>query len=83
MTSNMIALLIIIILIAYLRPCEEGFATKKDKAKSIYAWFNNNPNPKYTVYKKEVEQSNIVEYEDILALSQNHKLSLDAVEEAI
>jgi hypothetical protein len=65
----------------YARP--ESFANRDDKAKSIYKWFAGRANPTYTSYIRDNKDSNIVEYEDILGLLQNHDFTVDSVESTL
>ena len=61
-----LTIVIVILLIFLLKDFfKEGYANKDDKANSIFEWFNNNPNPKYAKYQKEVADSDIVEYSDV------------------
>lgn len=63
----------------------ELFSTKKDKAQSIYTWFMNNiGRESYADYKQFMRnQSNIVEYEDVLGLTAKGQLTVAAVEKVI
>jgi hypothetical protein len=62
----------------------ESFTTKRDKAETIYNWFKTQSSPSYADYRSAMNgKSNIVEYEDVLALFQERNLTLDSVEKAI
>jgi hypothetical protein len=75
-----IAILIIVVIIIYKYNATEGFATKQDKANAIYNWFSGKKTPKYSDYKKALQsKSNIVEYEDVLNLHKQGKLSVDNI----
>jgi hypothetical protein len=68
-----------ILLIAVYFNRSEKFATKQEKAETIYGWFTKNDTPTYTKYKADLPDANIVEYEDSLKLKQKGALSLDNV----
>lgn len=73
-----------LMLIYYLHVPKEYFATKRTKAQAIYDWFQNNPQPAYVNYRRDLSgASNIVEYEDVLNLFQNRNLTVDSVEKII
>jgi hypothetical protein len=61
----------------------EKFVTKRDKAAAIYEWFRTNTSPVYSKYKKDLQGSNIVEYEDVLTLFKNRDLTVESVEKMI
>jgi len=80
---NYIIILIMIIIILFIYN-KESFASKPEKAEAIYDWFVKNDTPKYTKYRRDLEnQSNIVEYEDALTLFKNNNLSLQNIEKII
>ena len=62
-----IKIIIIIFLLAYIFKdyIRENYVSKDEKADTIYEWFRKNPDPRYVSYKKEVPESDIVEYSDI------------------
>lgn len=47
---------------------QEDFATRREKAAVIHEWFNQRSDHQYNNYKKSVPDSDIVEYDKILAL---------------
>lgn len=56
----------------------EGFTTKKEKAQTIYNWFLKPSD--YASYRSALAgASNIVEYEDVMALVRTGNLSLNNV----
>jgi len=59
-----ILVIILILLLVYkFDLCNyETYASKPEKAAAINTWFKQNPNPSYAKYKKEVDQSDIIEY---------------------
>ena len=62
----------------------EDFATKYEKGAAIKQWFESNPNPTYTQYKRDIGvKSNIVEYEDALLLFQKDKFTSTNIEKII
>jgi hypothetical protein len=74
----------IAILLIILHNRKEPFASKKEKAQTIYDWFINSDSHTYNDYKKNMDnKSNIVEYEDVLRLFQNKNLTLKSVENII
>lgn len=77
-------LTLITCVLLYTHMIAEGFSTKQDKASAIFAWFNNNPNPTYNAYKRDLKSaSNIVEYEDVLGLFQDRNLTLESVSKVL
>ncbi len=82
----MLVIIVIIVLlwVWWKWPAAEPFATRKEKARSIFDWFRSNPSPTYTEYKKEFPRvSNIVEYEDGLRLFQSNQFTPDEIEKII
>lgn len=81
---GILCLVIIILLFVYSKN-QEGFATRREKAATIYEWFKKNPSPTYTKYKSEFYgNSNVVEYENILNLSQSApNFTLESVEKTM
>ncbi len=57
----------------------EQFASKQEKSWAIYNWFQQNKNPEFVKYKRELPQSDIVEYDRAYALQQNNKLTQGTV----
>lgn len=81
---NNFLVVIILIICVMIYKTRENFATKRDKAETIYNWFTVNHNPLYTLYKQNMgKDSNIVEYEDVLKLMQNKRLSIDNIQKLI
>ncbi len=67
-----------------MRQKTESFTTKQNKAQTLYDWFMRNPDPLYATYKRDLNsESNIVEYEDIMALRSSGKLTLENVKNKI
>lgn len=52
------------------------------RAVQIYDWMQKNPNPTYTQYRKDLP-SDILEYEDIMALKKNGLMSVSSIEMAL
>lgn len=54
----------------------EEFATEKEKSTKLREWFDKNPSPTFTNYKKKFgEDSDIVEYESLrLGLTQSGRI---------
>lgn len=72
------------LLFIYQKCLNEGFTTKRSKAQAINNWFQKSLNPRYADYKRDLSQaSNIVEYEDALALFQNKNLTVESVEKIL
>ena len=73
-----VLLLVITILVIYIinNYIKEDYVSKKEKANVIYNWFSKNSHPKYTNYKSDISDSDIVEYTDIKKLYDNKKLSI-------
>lgn len=74
-----IAALLVLFMYYYYLP-SEGFATKQEKAETIFRWWLDHPRATYAKYRDDLGgQSNIVEYEDVRGLVIDRKLTLDAV----
>lgn len=64
-----IIILIVLLLVVHLQLRREQFATRREKAMSIYEWFKQTPVPTYTKYKSAMgEHSDVVEYENVLGM---------------
>ena len=61
----------------------DEFKTKRDKSAAIYQWFKQTPKPTFTIYKSAVPGSDIIEYERVLALQQQGKLTLANVNSVV
>lgn len=73
---------IIVIYMAFYR--SEGFATKQEKATAIYNWFSTTNKPNYTSYRKALnDESNIIEYDDVMNLFRKKDLTISAVKDII
>ncbi len=60
----------------------ESFTTRQTKAQAIYGWFKDKPvdDLTYRDYKRHMDnRSNIVEYEDVLRLAHDGRLSVAAI----
>lgn len=76
----MLVCIVLVIWAVYHSQKTESFKTKQDKANTIYDWFMRNPVSLYAAYKRDLNsESNIVEYEDIMALRNSGKLTLENV----
>jgi hypothetical protein len=78
-----IILTILIIYILKNRTQHEHFSTQHQKAQAIYNWFMTHPNPQYIRYKRDLPDSDIVEYEDVRGLMNARQLSVEAVKKII
>ena len=79
MILSLIALAICAAL-AYMYFGREQFATKQEKAASIYQWFMHNPAGGYDAYRRDLNRaSNIVEYEDAMRLFAGGRASVEAI----
>jgi hypothetical protein len=78
-------LLLFIILCIYLHHtgASEDFSSKREKASAVFGWFSKNSDPQYTDYKRQVPDSNIVDYNEVKKLLQNKDLTLSSVERAL
>lgn len=74
-----LGVILIFFLINFIINRRDNFATKQEKAETIYGWFANNEKPTYTKYKADLPDANIVEYEDTLKLKQKNKLNLENI----
>jgi hypothetical protein len=85
LATAIIIFVLIILIIWYLNNQQEGFATRKEKAVMIKDWFEkNNKCPKYVNYVKDLDkQSNIVEYNDVMRLKEEQRLTVESVESVI
>ena len=76
--------LIIAALIAFMLCRTEGFQTKREKATAVTAWFQKNATPSYAKYRHDLgRKSNIVEYEDAMALRKAGTLTVDTAEQIV
>ena len=58
----------------------ENFTTDTDKTNSIFNWFQSQSKPTYNKYRLDLgNQSNIVEYEDVLKLYKNRNLTRENI----
>jgi len=72
----------VIILIIYYN-VREPFSAQRH-AEGITSWFQSRAAPSYTAYKREIPDSNIVEYESVLKLYQSGRpVSVDDVKRAL
>lgn len=78
-----IGLLVILVIIFVVRYRREGFATKREKATSIYNWWKSENSPKYQNYKNEVKNSDIIEYKAVKDLHKGGKLNVGEIEKVI
>jgi hypothetical protein len=82
-----IGLLAAVMLIIIILQCwhTEGFSTKREKASAIFDWFSSNKTSiSYIKYKKDLgNESNIVEYGDVMKLFKERNLTVDSVEKII
>lgn len=79
-----VGLLLLLLIVIYMYGRTEGFTTKREKAQAIYNWFNSTSNHNYVDYKADMkQQSNIVEYEDVMGLFKNRNLTVESVEKII
>jgi hypothetical protein len=75
-------LLVTLLIIWY--TSREGFANKQEKSAAIVNWFDNNPKPSYTKFRRDLGgKSNIVEYEDALGLRHYGKLSVEKLKKIL
>lgn len=74
-----LTLLLLVIMFIHLRSTHEQFASKSAKANAIYDWFLNRSDHKYTDYKRNVEKSNVVEFEDALRLYQQRDFTKGSI----
>lgn len=75
-------IIIVVCLLYYLTPVETFSAQRQ--AEKITTWFQNKRVPTYTAYKEDITNSNVVEYERVLALYQNdNEITVDDVKLAI
>jgi hypothetical protein len=65
---NTIVIAIIVVLIFIMLWPQEDFSTRREKASAIQEWFNQRSDHRYNDYKKAVPDSDIVEYDKVLAL---------------
>ena len=82
MKAKVIIILAIITIFIIAHQCEP-FATKREKATTIFNWFNENPKHNYSSYRDDVRPSNIVEYEDTLGLYKKKNFTIDAIERVL
>jgi hypothetical protein len=74
-------ILIILLHTDMARTYAESFADRSSKATAIYDWFAANPRPNYEKFRKDLGyESNVVEYEDALVVSQTPNFTKESVE---
>lgn len=83
--SILIAILIIALaIILILSHSPEAFASKREKAETIWKWFKSTKNPTYKEYREALgDKSNIVEYDDVKRLFRERDLTVSDIEEII
>ena len=75
-----VVIVIVVIVLAYMYNSlakTEEFATRRDKAADIIELFHHSQ-PSYLEYRRAIS-GNIVEYEDMLALSKAGRLNIESV----
>lgn len=83
MACFILSIVFLILLLFYGSTCE-GFATRRDKAEAIYKNMEGQSEPMYNDYKKAMGgQSNIVEFEDMLALKRANDFTISSIERRI
>jgi len=75
-------LLTVTIILMYWYNAKETF-TSQERASGINAWFNSHMNPSYTAYRRDLPDSNIVEYEGALGLYQAGKGTVSNIKKMI
>lgn len=72
-------LIVLIILVVYYITCHkhkvEAMVSKPEKARAITEWFNKDGDKTYVKFRRELEDANIVEYEDALRLHKKGRLN--------
>ncbi len=76
--TTIVIIIVIIIVWCYFNNTEQ-FATKREKGKAIYDWFQDNKQPNYAQFSREISDVDLVEYESALSLSQRGRLTLDSI----
>lgn len=61
----------------------EGYESKKQKAETIYNWWESAQAPSYNRYKSDVDNSDIVEYYGSKKLKKSGELSVDNIMQII
>lgn len=70
---------IILILLWKFYNSGENYETKKEKAETIYNWWNSAVSPTYNSYKSDIANSDIVEYYGSKKLKKSGNLSVDNI----
>ena len=65
MNIAVLVALVIIVILAMAHLMRENFSTRREKANSIFEWFNTTQAPTYNDYKRAISNSDIVEYEKV------------------
>lgn len=71
-----ICIVLVIIYLVIRRESSEKFTSRSEKADEILAWFDKNPNPKYTKFVKDNPQMNALDYGTALKLRARKQLDL-------
>ena len=80
MKFQIIAIFTAVLIIAIYLNSKEDFATKREKASTIFDWFQSHLNPAYVDYKRDIPDSNVVEYQDVLDISKSANFTVSSVE---
>ncbi len=75
-------LLVIAVVMIYYYAVQESFTSQR-RAESISSWFSNRIAPSYTAYKRDLPDSNVVEYESALKLYQAGNGTTDNIKQMI
>jgi len=71
-----VVIILIVALIIYWFS-KESFTTIDDKARVYVRWFATNPNPVYVNFLRDNPDSNIVEYNKMMALRAQGRMGID------
>lgn len=84
MEKYIAVLIVVMVLFIVLITHQEGFSDRNEKARSIYDWFSETPDPSYTAYRGAFGgESNIVDYESVRKLFGEKNLTLKTVHDAL
>lgn len=67
-------LVCIVLILVWKNFLGENYASKREKADTILSWFKNGGDA-YSSYKKEIQDSDVVEYDQVKSLNESGKLN--------
>lgn len=81
-TAAVLVVLMLIVIMAH-HEWSESFADRREKARAIFNWFSATPKPTFTKFRKDITDSNVVEYEAVLELKNKNQLTESHIAQAV